>query len=40
VVLLGDDEMSAGRATLRDLLAGEQTTVGREELAGRIKESA
>ena len=40
VVLLGDDEMAAGQATLRDLAAGNQTTVGRDELAARIKESS
>jgi histidyl-tRNA synthetase len=40
VVLLGDDELAAGRATLRDLVAGDQTTLGRDELAARIKESS
>ncbi len=40
VVLLGDDELAAGQATLRDLAAGDQTTLGRGELAARIKESS
>jgi len=40
VVLLGDDEVAAGQATLRDLAAGDQSTVGRDELAARIKESS
>ena len=38
VVLLGEDELAAGEATLRDLAAGDQTTLGRGELAARIKE--
>jgi histidyl-tRNA synthetase len=40
VVLLGDDELAAGQATLRDLGAGDQTTLGRDLLAARIKESS
>ena len=39
VVLLGDDELAAGQATLKDLVAGDQTTLGREELAARIEEA-
>ena len=40
VVLLGDDELAAGQAMLRDLAAGDQSTVERDELATRIKESS
>ncbi len=40
VVLLGDDELAAGQATLRDLAAGDQTTLGRDQLAARIKEAS
>ena len=38
VVLLGEDELAAGQATLRDLAAGDQLTVARDELAARISE--
>ena len=40
VVLLGDEELAAGKATLRDLAAGDQTTLGRDQIAARIKESS
>ena len=40
VVLLGDDELAAGQATLRDLVAGDQVTLGRQELAARIEEAS
>ncbi len=40
VVLLGDDELAANQATLKDLATGAQTTVGRDELAARIAEAS
>ncbi len=40
VVLLGDEEMAAGQATLKDLAAGDQSTVGRDQLAARIQEAS
>ncbi|MFQ5350966.1 MAG: His/Gly/Thr/Pro-type tRNA ligase C-terminal domain-containing protein [Thermoanaerobaculia bacterium] len=40
VVLLGEEELTAGRVTLRDLAAGDQMTVGRDELAARIQEAS
>ncbi len=38
VVVLGEDELREGRATLRDMASGEQQTVAREALPGRIRE--
>jgi histidyl-tRNA synthetase len=40
VVLLGDEEVAAGQATLKDLRAGDQTTLGRDQLAARIEEAS
>jgi histidyl-tRNA synthetase len=36
-ILLGPDEVSAGRVTLRNLITGEQETVSRAELADMLK---
>jgi histidyl-tRNA synthetase len=38
VVLLGDEELAAGEATLRDLAAGEQERMSLEELLTRLEE--
>jgi len=37
VLLVGDNEMAAGQYTLKNMLSGEQETVGREQLIARIK---
>jgi histidyl-tRNA synthetase len=36
VVLLGEEELAAGEATLKDLVTGEQARVPREELLGKL----
>jgi histidyl-tRNA synthetase len=37
VLLVGDNEMAAGQYTLKNMLSGEQETVGRDQLIARIK---
>jgi histidyl-tRNA synthetase len=37
VLLVGDNEMAAGQYTLKNMLSGEQETVGRDQLVARIK---
>jgi len=37
VLLVGDNEMAAGRYTLKNMQSGEQETVGRDQLIPRIK---
>jgi histidyl-tRNA synthetase len=37
VCVVGDEELAAGRVTLKNMETGEQATVSRAEVAGKIK---
>jgi histidyl-tRNA synthetase len=36
-LIVGDNEIAAGRYTLKNMQSGEQQTVGRDEVVQRIK---
>ncbi|MGI8775259.1 MAG: histidine--tRNA ligase [Actinomycetota bacterium] len=38
-VILGADEIAAGRATIKDMTTGEQTTIPLEEVEGRVRQT-
>ena len=38
VLLIGEEELAAGRVTLKDLASGEQSTLARSEVGDRLKE--